>query len=74
MTSSFIDRLALIATSIIFCVAIFVLFGEFASVSRRDVLACLVALPKIRIFAAVGVCTENLNSHIAVMKPAKDQA
>ena len=55
LTSSLIDRLVLAGTSIIFCVAIFVLFREFASVSPRDVSACLAALPKNKFFAAAGL-------------------
>ena len=51
----FIDQLVLAATSVIFCIAIFVLFREFASVSPRDVFACLAALPKNKIFAAAGL-------------------
>lgn len=55
MTSRLVGRLALVATIVIFCAAIIVLFREFASVSPHDVLARLAALPKRQIFAAIGL-------------------
>jgi len=55
MRSSLNDRLVLVATFVIFCVTIFVRFREFASISPRDVFACLAALPKNKIVAAAGV-------------------
>lgn len=50
-----IDRLALAATIVIFCAAIFVLVREFSGVSLGAVLASLAAIPPHRIVAAVGL-------------------
>jgi len=55
MNSRTFDRLALIAAVVIFCAAIIVLFREFASVSPRDVIARLAALPKRQFFSAIGI-------------------
>jgi uncharacterized membrane protein YbhN (UPF0104 family) len=55
MTSRLVDRLVILATTIIFCLALAVLAREFANVSPRDVLARLQALPANRILAAAGL-------------------
>jgi uncharacterized membrane protein YbhN (UPF0104 family) len=55
MTSRLVDRLVILATTVIFCLALAVLVREFANVSPRDVLARLGALPANRILAAAGL-------------------
>jgi uncharacterized membrane protein YbhN (UPF0104 family) len=55
MKSTLVDRLVLAATVVIFCAAIVVLYHEFASVSPRDALASLAALPAHQILAAAGL-------------------
>src|SRR5579863_9595244 len=55
MTSRLIDRLVILATIVIFCIAVAVLFREFAGVSVRDVLARFAGLPASQIFAAAGL-------------------
>jgi len=59
MMSKLVDRCAVVATIVVFCIAIAVLFREFASVSPRDVLARLAALPSRQIFAAIGLTTTS---------------
>jgi uncharacterized membrane protein YbhN (UPF0104 family) len=59
MTSRLVDRCATVATIAVFCAAIVILFREFASVSPREVLTRLAALPKRQIFAAVGLTTTS---------------
>ena len=53
------DRLVLVATVVIFCTAIIVLFREFASVSPHDVVARLAAMPMRQVFAAVVITAIN---------------
>jgi phosphatidylglycerol lysyltransferase len=55
MTSRLGDRLVILATTVIFCIALIVLYREFAGVSPREVLARLAALPASRLFAAAGL-------------------
>jgi phosphatidylglycerol lysyltransferase len=55
MTSRLGDRLVILATTVIFCVALVVLVREFASVSPRDLLVHLTALPASRLLAAAGL-------------------
>ncbi len=55
MTSRRIDRLVILATIVIFCIAIVVLFREFATVGLHEVFTRLAALPKSQIFAAAGL-------------------
>jgi len=55
MTPRLLDRLAVIATIIIFCAAVVVLIREFAGVSPGEVLARLAALPRRQVYAAVGL-------------------
>jgi uncharacterized membrane protein YbhN (UPF0104 family) len=55
MTSRLVDRLVILATIAIFCVAFAVLVREFAGVSPREVLARFAALPVSRVFAAAGL-------------------
>jgi uncharacterized membrane protein YbhN (UPF0104 family) len=55
MTSRLVDRLVVLATIAIFCVALAVLVREFAGVSPRDVLARFADLPPRRFFAAAGL-------------------
>jgi uncharacterized membrane protein YbhN (UPF0104 family) len=55
MTSRLIDRLVILATIVIFCIAVAVLFREFAGISVRDVLARFAGLPASQIFAAAGL-------------------
>jgi uncharacterized membrane protein YbhN (UPF0104 family) len=55
MTSRLVDRLVILATVAIFCVALAVVVREFAGVSPRDVLARFAALPADRIVAAAGL-------------------
>jgi uncharacterized membrane protein YbhN (UPF0104 family) len=55
MTSRLIDRLVILATIVIFGIALAVVFREFAGVSVRDVLARFAALPVRQIFAAAGL-------------------
>jgi glycosyltransferase 2 family protein len=55
MTSRLVDRLVILATTAIFCLALAVLVREFANVSPRDVLTRLAALPASRILAAAGL-------------------
>jgi uncharacterized membrane protein YbhN (UPF0104 family) len=53
MISKLVDRSAAVAMMVVFCVAIAILFREFASISPREVLARLAALPRSQLFAAV---------------------
>ncbi len=55
MKSKLLDRLIFVATVAIFCAAIAVLFHQFASVSPREALASLAALPARQILAATGL-------------------
>jgi uncharacterized membrane protein YbhN (UPF0104 family) len=55
MTSRLVDRLVILATTVIFCLALAVLVREFASVSPRDVLARLAALPASDVLTAAGL-------------------
>ncbi len=55
MKSRLFDRLVIVATIVIFCAAMVILVREFASVSPRDVLARLAALPARQIWSAVGL-------------------
>jgi uncharacterized membrane protein YbhN (UPF0104 family) len=59
MISKLVDRCAAVATIVVFSVAIAILFREFASVSPREVLARLAALPTRQIFAAIGLTTTS---------------
>jgi uncharacterized membrane protein YbhN (UPF0104 family) len=55
MTSRQVDRLVILATVVIFCIALAVVFREFAGVSARDVLARFAALPASQLAAAAGL-------------------
>jgi uncharacterized membrane protein YbhN (UPF0104 family) len=55
MTSRLVDRLVILATIAIFCVAFAVLVREFAGVSPREVLGRFAALPASRVSAAAGL-------------------
>ena len=55
MTSRLVDRLVILATIAIFCVAVAVVVREFAGVSPREVLARFAALPASRVSAAAGL-------------------
>jgi uncharacterized membrane protein YbhN (UPF0104 family) len=55
MTSRLGDRLVILATTVIFCIALVVLARQFASVSPRDLLVHLAALPASRLLAAAGL-------------------
>jgi uncharacterized membrane protein YbhN (UPF0104 family) len=55
MTSRLLDRLAVVATIIIFCAAIVVLVREFAGVSPSEVLVRLAALPRHQVYQAIGL-------------------
>jgi uncharacterized membrane protein YbhN (UPF0104 family) len=55
MKSRLIDRLALLATAVIFCIAVTVLVRELVGVSPRDVIDRLAALPAHRLLAAAGL-------------------
>lgn len=59
MTSRLVDRLALLATIVIFCIALAVLYREFAAVSARDVLEGFAAVPARQIAAAVALTAAN---------------
>lgn len=58
-TVRLIDRLALTATLVIFCLAVVVLVREFAHVSPRAVLASLAAMPVWRVLAALALTAAN---------------
>jgi uncharacterized membrane protein YbhN (UPF0104 family) len=55
MTSRLADRLVILATTIIFCLALAVLIREFVSVSPREVIARIAALPAPHVLAAAGL-------------------
>lgn len=55
MTSRLGDRLVILATTVIFCIALAVLGREFATVSPREVLVRLADLPASRLVAAAGL-------------------
>jgi uncharacterized membrane protein YbhN (UPF0104 family) len=55
MTSRLVDRLVILATTIVFCIAIAVLVREFAGVSPREVFDRLAALPANQLLAAAGL-------------------
>ena len=57
--SRLLDRLALAATIVIFCVAIGVLLRQFASVSPGDVLVRLAAMPRHQVLAALALTIAN---------------
>jgi len=55
MTSRQTDRLAILATTVIFCIAVAVLVRDFSGVGLRNVLSRLAALPASRILVAAGL-------------------
>jgi phosphatidylglycerol lysyltransferase len=55
MQARLADRLALAATAVIFCAALAVLYREFASITPREVLARLAAMPAHWVLAAVAL-------------------
>jgi phosphatidylglycerol lysyltransferase len=55
MTSRLIDRLVILATTVIFCIAVAVLVHEFAGVSPRDVVDRLAALQAQQLLGAAGL-------------------
>jgi uncharacterized membrane protein YbhN (UPF0104 family) len=59
MTSRLVDRLVILATIVIFCIALAVLYREFAGVSACDVMARLAALPPSRLAVAAGLTAVN---------------
>jgi uncharacterized membrane protein YbhN (UPF0104 family) len=59
MTSRLVDRLVILATIVIFCIALAVLYREFAGVSARDVMARLTALPASQFAVAAGLTAVN---------------
>jgi uncharacterized membrane protein YbhN (UPF0104 family) len=59
MMSKVVGRCAAVATIVVFCVAIAILLREFASISPREVLARLAALPTRQISAAIGLTTTS---------------
>jgi uncharacterized membrane protein YbhN (UPF0104 family) len=55
MNSKLLDRVAVIATVVIFCAALVVLYREFSSVSPGEVMLRLAQLPASQIYAAIGL-------------------
>jgi uncharacterized membrane protein YbhN (UPF0104 family) len=55
MNSKLLDRVAVIATVVIFCAALVVLYREFSSVSPGEVVLRLARLPASQIYAAIGL-------------------
>jgi uncharacterized membrane protein YbhN (UPF0104 family) len=55
MNSKLFDRVAVIATVIIFCAALVVLYREFSSISPGEVVLRLAALPASQVYLAIGL-------------------